>query len=1483
MKAFPLSLRPSPAHATVTPIEILESRIAPAIVVSPASFTYDDSDGDLVTVKSSVAGIWGPVGGAPAGATLIPSGAGELLTLLELPVAAAGATLSISAEPVAGGDGFVNVGRIDASTAAIDLKSVTVDGDLGEIDAGDGSTATLAIATLKVQSLGMFDFATADFSSDFVSTLDSLGKLDVKSDVAGTTVSVLGDIASIKIGGSLLGGDGFTGAGFIGSSGSIGSVKIGGSLVGTEDSFSGTILALGDIGPVKIGGSMLGGGGFGSASVHAVGSLGNVKVGGSLLGGEGFDSATIVAEGGPVGDVKIGGSMLGGEGEGSAAVFGVGIGNVKVAGNLLGRAPGTANIVSEASIGDVGIKGNVIGHADFSGQVFSESGIGKVTIGGNLIGGFGVSSGSVNGDSDFGDLTVKGSILGGDGPGSGAIFTLGNLGVVKIGGDIHGGRASGSGSLFAGDIVSLSVGGSLIGGTDTLGDFIEFSGVIDAGNIGPVMVKGSIIGGSALAAGGEVSASGGIFATRMDSLTIKGSIIAGVDGDGELEFSGAIQAGEDIGPLTIKGSILGNPTERVVISAVGQDTPPLHSDVAIASISVKGNVEFADIFGGFDFDLDPVNGDAQVGAVTVGGDWIASTITAGIEAGTDGKFGTTDDVSNGIGNPLVLSRIGAVAIDGKVAGTGDAADSFAFQAEEIESLSIGGVAVPLTAGAQNDNPGFGLSGTTGFDVVARELPLAGTFSPLPAVPAGPAAVFVDPKTVTYVDSDGDAVKVTSSLPIFTPLLTEFTFTPSGFGQQLQKLTLPAGAAGATIKITAEPATPAANYQGDGFVNVGAIDAATNAIDLKSVQVDGDLGQIDAGDATATTAALGQLKVQSLGMFGTFTQAAGGSLVSTFAGGLGKLDVKSDVWGAVTASSTGGIGSVAVDGSLNGRVLGFGSIAAAGAIGGLNIGEHLVGSDGEGSGGVRTDSSIASLKIGGSMLGGSGFASGGVRALGTGGIGKVGVGGLLLGGAIDGEQSAGIDSGGPIGDVKTGGSVIGGAGIDSARISSATTMGKVKLGRDLIAGDGEASASVTSGVGGASLDGAMGDVSVKGSIVAGMLEIAPPAAAAHGGATASFSVSAGTGDFSARIFSDGTMGRLKVGGSIIGGVGHVSGSVVSEAAMGDVSVKGSLIGGSDIGAGQIFSDGAAGNVKIGGDIIGGSAALAGRFHAIGSVGIVKIGGSLFGGSTYDVLIETGSFMSDGDIGDVAIKGSIIGGYAGSGGAFNEFTGALVAGGRINSVTIKGSIVSGIQGSPSDTLNFSGAIVAGDDIGAIVIKGSLLGNPTQSVLISARGSTTPAPGTDVAIASLMVKGNVEYSDILGGYARVEVALPFPHFEFLPVNADAQIGPIDVGGDWVASNLSTGIDRGSDGLFGEGGSDDDTVIPGGVAGTISSIASIIIAGKVMGSSDLADSFAFQAQHLVALSIGGNAMPLTAAPHNDALPLSSTTDGNVIAREFA
>lgn len=183
-----------------------------------------------------------------------------------------------------------------------------------------------------------------------------------------------------------------------------------------------------------------------------------------------------------------------------------------------------------------------------------------------------------------------------------------------------------------------------------------------------------------------------------------------------------------------------------------------------------------------------------------------------------------------------------------------------------------------------------------------------------------------------------------------------------------------------------------------------------------------------------------------------------------------------------------------------------------------------------------------------------------------------------------------------------------------------------------------------------------------------------------------------------------------------------------------------------------------------------------------------------------------------------------------------------------------------------------IKSGADIGAIVIRHDLLGVAGDESVISAFGQTkAPTKGVDLAIKSLSVAGRVERANITAGFA----------LDGSPLNADASIGAVKVGGTWAASNLTAGTDAGADLLIGTGDDkrfDNAGNLPGfrDNAAIMSQIASITIGGQVLGTTgNKNDTFGFVAEYIRAFAIGGARIPLSVLAHNDFFPLASSGPG--------
>lgn len=833
-------------------------------------------------------------------------------------------------------------------------------------------------------------------------------------------------------------------------------------------------------------------------------------------------------------------------------------------------------------------------------------------------------------------------------------------------------------------------------------------------------------------------------------------------------------------------------------------------------------------------------------------------------------------------------------------------------------------------------------------------------------------------TFTFMDVDGDIATVTTSKGTSADLAEAngvLTFSLPDPGapdvpRQLLKidlsLTLPISQTFMGTDLTVKVTRMAPG--GDGLVHVGFIDARElvlgspeESIDLGTVTIGGDLGQIEAGFGFGT--GVKSLTVDSLGRFGLATQGGTGDLLSIIKGSLGSLKVRTDVReaGVIVTDSTpenGRIGPVTIGGSLvGGDGPDTGVLNASGDMGIVKIGGDIRGGDsapGGGqtgaSGGISAGGKIASLTVSGSLARGRFILDGIVTSL---SLGSVKIGGDLTGtlAPANGMQSLTVGGsvlslatvGHVIGDTRVAGDLLG--GLKTSVTSLGGLGGSVTIGGSVIGGSisGQPRMVTVAGsvIGGdiGNFENGLASVKIGGDLIGGSVyagtEMNPTSFANLGSVTIGGSfIGVGT---KGRIFSNGTIGAVKIGGSVIGD-GDGSATIRSYQLLGSlgishitsVTIGGSLLGGPGVGSAQIeaglrvngsTADGNLGPVSIRGSVLG-DGQQSGLIQATGTIASVKIGGSLKGGAGTDSgeiftlrsigavtvgrdvrggTINATGLIDGGSIASVTIGGSLIGGKGNLSGAIfavgklgpvklghdlqggsitateaNLDRAGFIHGSRIASVFIGGSILGGLDTSTAGGLTNNASIRADHDIGAIVVKGSIAGTLTADgrgrPAITARGQETLAPNakTDLAIASITVGGRVDRAVILAGFELDDS-------ESTGTNANASIGPVRVGGDWIATSMTAGVnDIGLDGFGNEG----DMRIAG--ATLVSRIASITITGTVAGTFGGSDHYGFVAAQIGSFRAAGFApklMSLPGAP-KDITELSLVT-GDVTLRE--
>lgn len=322
---------------------------------------------------------------------------------------------------------------------------------------------------------------------------------------------------------------------------------------------------------------------------------------------------------------------------------------------------------------------------------------------------------------------------------------------------------------------------------------------------------------------------------------------------------------------------------------------------------------------------------------------------------------------------------------------------------------------------------------------------------------------------------------------------------------------------------------------------------------------------------------------------------------------------------------------------------------------------------------------------------------------------------------------------------------------------------------------------------------------------------------------------------------GKLGKLAVKGDVDGAWIDVTGN--ADGSIDNLAIGGSVIGGDSQHSGEVSTSGDIKKGVIGGDIVAGTSSISGLVGAgtgglqFGTVGSLSVGGNVMGG------IQTGST-------DLTFAGAVIANH-------------------IKGLTIGGSLVAGTK-TGTGKIAVSGSIVSFFEISKLSINGSVVGNATNPAVISAVGQQFPSLGKDVAIGAVIVKGRVEYGLIEAGISPLNAGAYQP-------DADAQIGSVTVGGDWVASSIAAGAVAGAGGF----GTPQDTKLSGtGVRddpATSSTIGKVSIGGQVSGTTKGSDNYGIVAEMITRVKVGESVLPLVGGRGNDDLKLGITGDFRV------
>ena len=740
-------------------IEPLEARIAPAAVtiLNPHKATFVDPAGHLATVSVSA----GTLSVADFTTTASGAGL-QLQALNLSDVGFNGAKVSITAGGGPVNIGYIDGGTNSFSSITVggDLAALMAGDNSATVPAvkalntesiGIYGTATGGNLVLSING----DIAALNVAHDFtdavlqaIGTNGSIGSIKIGGSFIGHgldngLIASATGIGKIVIEGNIVGGSGGHSATIEAETASIGTVTVGGSILGGSGEYSGAVYADGGIGAVTIGHSLVGGSAYNSGAILAMqGKLASATVKGDVIGGAGEYSGVIYgflsknATSLCIGPVTIGGDLIGGSGQYSGGIVGSGgsIASVTVAGSIIGAQGQFSGAVNASyNLGPVKVGGNLTGgSADNSGMIYAAAyngttytgAITSVQIHGSVSGGSGILSGAIYSYNNLGSVKITGGVTGGSGSNSASIAAYyGALASVQLGGNLTGGGGEYSGSVVvASTIDSATIGGSILGGdgqssgeiysnTGSIGTVSvarnivggqgSFSGVVTSSlNLQSVVIGGDLIGAS-YAGSSTLSVTGAIYAEgHIGSVLIKGSIISGSNGSsGSLYQSGAIFSGSaDIASLTVIHDIIGNATEPVQISAVGQATAPSSgSDNAIGAVIVDGSISWCNFYAGFTDGLGSANANASIASIVVKGNWTASDSIAGAVPGNPPFWGVGDTLQTG-GNPAITAQIGKVVIGGALSGTAASGSTFGFVAQAASSISVGGHSVNLAPG-----------------------------------------------------------------------------------------------------------------------------------------------------------------------------------------------------------------------------------------------------------------------------------------------------------------------------------------------------------------------------------------------------------------------------------------------------------------------------------------------------------------------------------------------------------------------------------------------------------------------------------------------------------------------------------------------------------------------------------------------------------------------------------------------------------------
>jgi len=394
------------------------------------------------------------------------------------------------------------------------------------------------------------------------------------------------------------------------------------------------------------------------------------------------------------------------------------------------HAVGTLTVASYGTISPDVFPGN--------GQGLTSGTVGTINIRGDLVYG---SLQLGNNSASIGTVTVGGSLNGkpGDGSAGGGLFLLGPVNSVTIGHSLIGGTQLDSGTLLIESSLktALHIGGNIIGGSNQLSGKVEISGaspsavitvggsilggsVNDSGNLDANSVKSITVGGDLR--GGSAGGTGLIAVNSAQTITIKGSVFGGNIATSNTNAVGSVLVSGNLGSLVIDRDLVAG-----VYGSSGQNAPNggIYVSGDLGSLTIHGSVQGDKFFRA----IITVTGTTPtkagnfnaIGKVTIGGSFEFGILDSGAGEGTtsNSDLGMAINPDSGIGSVTIggdflHSSILAGTNDLDTIGAGRATANTEFDTQSIGDISRHAVLGSVTIkGAIQDD--FHSTGESGFE------------------------------------------------------------------------------------------------------------------------------------------------------------------------------------------------------------------------------------------------------------------------------------------------------------------------------------------------------------------------------------------------------------------------------------------------------------------------------------------------------------------------------------------------------------------------------------------------------------------------------------------------------------------------------------------------------------------------------------------------------------------------------------------------